>query len=150
MNEEWRDIPGFSGYRASNFGRVRGPRRLLTPGCNLKGYLHVSATKPKRTVSVHKLVLLAFVGERPEGCEVNHKDGVKSNNRLDNLEYATSAENNHHAMTTGLRNLKVSRDDIAEMAELAKTISMRQIGTRYGIHHSYVGFLLRGKRKVAV
>ncbi len=53
--------------------------------------------------AVHRLVAICFIGPRPEGCGVNHKNGIKTDNRLDNLEYLTVAENTQHAIRTGLR-----------------------------------------------
>lgn len=106
MREEWQDIEGFIGlYQVSNLGRVRSldrndsagrPRkgRVLRPGTNF-GYPFVNLSKnsENHVVRVHSLVAEAFLGPRPDGYQVNHKDCNKTNNRADNLEYVTHAEN---------------------------------------------------------
>ena len=91
MGNVRRAIPGISTF----IGRpVRG---IVSPGGYVQVSLSCSGKKIKR-VYVHQLVLLAFVGERPLGHVVNHKDLDKSNNQLSNLEYTTSRENNNHAI----------------------------------------------------
>ncbi len=103
MEEEWRDIPGFPGYKISNMGRVQGIRvpilRQYTssrggnyPFVDLRGW--DAEGKPKRRLArVHALVAEAFIGPRPEGTVVNHKDHNRNNSHVDNLEYITQAEN---------------------------------------------------------
>ncbi|WP_423790314.1 HNH endonuclease signature motif containing protein, partial [Listeria monocytogenes] len=56
---------------------------------NQDGYIRVSLTKDKarKKVFLHVLVASAFLGAKPDGCEINHKDGNKENNAADNLEY---------------------------------------------------------------
>lgn len=148
--EVWRSIPGFSRYQASSLGRITGPKGILKPGRNLKGYLHVTVTKPRRTVTVAKLVALAFFGERPDGYEINHRNGNKEDNCLENLEYVTATENKHHAIKTGLRRLKVNDSQIEMLRGLDEQwVSQREIGRRFGIHHTYVRYLLDGKRRVS-
>ncbi len=69
-----------------------------------KGYAHVSLSIKQRITHcyVHHLVARAFLPPRPKGTQLNHKDGVKQNNRLKNLEYLTPKENVRHAMRLGL------------------------------------------------
>lgn len=107
--EEWRDIPSYEGrFQVSNFGHVRSNRprtrlpetwKLLKLGVGTNGYVKVTLcmhNKPS-TKNVHRLVMLAFVGPCPDGIQVNHKNGDKSDNRLDNLEYVTPTQNARHA-----------------------------------------------------
>jgi hypothetical protein len=114
MKEEWRPVPGYENYSVSNTGRViraiggQGAQagRELEQHPNEKGYLWVRLTKNNRPKSffVHKLVLLAFSGPMPDGMtEINHENGNKGNNRLDNLEYSTRSGNIQHAYDTGLK-----------------------------------------------
>jgi hypothetical protein len=165
--ENWWDIPGVPSYQASDHGRVRSLTRIveqagrwggtirrefvgciLSPSLNTHGYLIVYVGSPARSKTVHSLVARAFLGEVPEGCQVNHKDGDKTNNRPENLEYITSTENNHHALKTGLRTMKITDEQIEEIKGLMGRLSQREIGRRYGIHHSYVRYLVDGKRVV--
>lgn len=104
--EIWKDIPGYEGlYQVSNIGRVKsfyyygGEReRIMKPLDVGQGYLRVALYKNKKEKShyIHALVLWAFVKERPKGLECNHLNGDKHDNRLENLEYCTRAENNLH------------------------------------------------------
>lgn len=111
MNEEWRPIlDGL--YEVSNTGRIRraAPGRSTWVGRELKaqlipnGYLHVMPVinGKNRNMYVHHLVSEAFLGPCPEGYEVNHRDGNKTNNQADNLEYVTRKENMQHAIAHGL------------------------------------------------
>lgn len=107
--EEWRPIPSLSGFEASNIGRIRrtfgnGNTRIVSGILHVSGYLRIITIKHgKRSCKrVHRLVCEAFLGACPKGYHVNHKDGVKTNNRLSNLEYVTPLENIRHAWRTGL------------------------------------------------
>ena len=100
--EVWKDIIGYEGlYQVSNLGRVKslnykrtGQSRILKPSTN-NGYKQVILHKDghQYTYTVHSLVMKAFVGERPEGMDIDHKDSVRFNNRLENLRYVSSKEN---------------------------------------------------------
>lgn len=98
MEEIWKDIPEAPGYRVSSFGRVSGKRGTTSYGSSDKnGYRVFTAIvngKPKG-LKVHRCVVSAFLG-LPEGNVVNHKNGVKDDNRLDNLEACTHSENLLH------------------------------------------------------
>jgi len=105
MCEEWREVRGFPCYEVSDEGRVRNTRsgRVLAkrPNKKQKGYLQVLIRDDKgvvRSPLVHHLVVRAFIGPIPPDLEVNHKDGDKLNNRLDNLEFMTRLENAQHAL----------------------------------------------------
>ena len=105
--EIWKIIPGFEGrYEISNKARIRRTEDhyMMKTYVNENGYLCTRLwKKSKSKVSkVHRLMLKAFVGWKL-GSVVNHKDGNKLNNSLDNLEWTTSSENNKHAYDTGLK-----------------------------------------------
>src|SRR6476619_6937137 len=100
MGEEiWRWIPGYKGlYEVSNRGRVRSyhRHRLSNPHYmqaqkTIKGYMKInlrhSVNRSSKHHFVHGLVAAAFIGERPEGYTVNHINGIKDDNRPENLEY---------------------------------------------------------------
>jgi hypothetical protein len=109
MRDEWALIDGFGGrYRVSRSGQVQsccsGAWRDLSIGRDRFGYqvtyLWDSAAKARVRRLVHQLVAAAFIPKTDE-C-VNHKNGVKTDNRADNLEWCSRAENLQHAWETGL------------------------------------------------
>lgn len=112
--EIWKDIPGLNNYQVSNFGRVKSISRriffgknnsttkitkekILVLGIDKDGYLQANTSKHPKGITrkVHRLVMLAFNGY--SDLDVNHIDGDKSNNHIDNLEYLTKSENHLHA-----------------------------------------------------
>lgn len=117
--EEWRPIPGWEGYyEASDRGRVRSmprrigssfgatrviPGRVISQSANVRGYMAVNLWRDNaRTVAlVHRLVLNAFVGLRPEGLVGCHWDDDKSNNALTNLRWDTPVANGRDRVRNG-------------------------------------------------
>lgn len=105
-------------YEVSNLGKIRswnnghfGRRlfpKILKPGSVGAGYLLVVLCNnlKRKTFKIHRLVVFEFLGLRPVGLEVNHIDGNKLNNNINNLEYCTPKENTRHAINLGLRNKK--------------------------------------------
>ena len=101
--EEWRPVVGYEGrYEVSNFGRVKsldynhtGKEGIMKPKSNDRGYLYISLCKnrKKKSYQVHQLIMRAFVGECPEGHQVDHIDWNPRNNRLENLRYIPAKEN---------------------------------------------------------
>ena len=105
MNEEWRGIRDYVKYDVSDMGRVRNHQtgHVLKPW-NTNGYLYVKLwnDKGRRNFTIHRLVADAFLGGIRKGMEVNHKNGIKHDNRAVNLEWCTSSENTRHAIKNGL------------------------------------------------
>lgn len=109
--EEWRPIPGYEGrYEVSDRGRVlsiprdRRPHRILRPKVMPKsGYRRVTLwNEGARTdVSVHRLVLITFVGPPPEGEQCRHLNGYPGDNRRVNLAWGTPSENQHDTVRHG-------------------------------------------------
>ena len=104
--EEWRDVPGYEGlYQVSNLGRVRGMRRgllnILSPS-SYNGYYRVNLSKGGKyiTIHIHRLVAMAFLPNPNNYPQVNHKDGDRKNNNLNNLEWCTASYNQLHAFRT--------------------------------------------------
>ena len=115
MNEIWHPCAGYeTHYEVSNFGNVRSLERMvshslggkkiqysriLKAGITGSGYLTVNfcVDKVKSNHSVHRLVARAFISNESNKPQVNHKDGNKQNNHVDNLEWVTVSENGLHA-----------------------------------------------------
>lgn len=104
--ERWRWVPGYEGlYLVSNMGRVMSaPKRthyghFMALSEKKTGYVHVCLSRDgeKRSVSVHRLVASAFLPNPASKPEVNHINGDRSDNRVENLEWATRSENEIHA-----------------------------------------------------
>lgn len=113
MNEEWKAIPEFKGYyEASNLGRIRSIERIVKSG---KGYKTIPSTilKPsigewgyetvclsvngtRYTRRVNRLIAQTFIENPDDLPQVNHKDGIKTNNRVDNLEWCDASYNMKH------------------------------------------------------
>ena len=109
MEEIWKRVKDYPDYEVSNKGRVLSHKRGWTGLLKLRpdlshGYekITLSENGRQKAFDVHRLVLEVFIGPCPLGHETNHKDGVKSNNNLENLEWVTPSENATHAHQTGL------------------------------------------------
>jgi hypothetical protein len=167
--EEWRQVPGFDGYEVSDFGSVRSyykkgrflekladHPRTLKPATSTTGYKTVALPVNGRYkhCAVHRLVLRAFVGECPEGNEVAHLNGVRTDNRLSNLQYVTHIENEAHKIAHGTAPLGELNGQailqgwqVAEIKYLAsKSVPQGKIATLFDISHKDVSEILRGGR----
>lgn len=99
--EMWKPLARDPRYSVSSYGRVRGPKGgILRGGRGSHGYQSVSLGHGKPW-NIHVLVAETFLGPKPKGQQVRHKDGTKDNNRADNLEYGTAHENIMDAVRLG-------------------------------------------------
>src|SRR5689334_19530796 len=99
MVEHWKRISEFPTYYASSLGRIRGPLKIRKAHINRCGYpqVHLSVNGKDAVRTVHSLVAVTFLGPLPKGKKVNHKNGKKTDNRVENLEHMTPKENTRHA-----------------------------------------------------
>lgn len=110
LEEIWRPVKGYEGlYLASSNGRIwskprwRSKGGILKPYVNRRNgycYVHLTQNNVGKTVRVHRIIMTAFLGE--SSLQINHKDGDKTNNSLDNLEYCTGSQNMQHAYKNNL------------------------------------------------
>lgn len=162
--EIWKDIPGFEGhYKVSNLGNVlsfkKGKTKIKTTTLDKKqGYvmviLHMN-NKPK-TIRVHRLVALAFL-EQIEGKDfVNHKNGIRHDNRLENLEWCTKQENSIHAANKGamfrgcgedFHKSKLTDELVLEIRSLYQTGNYTQLdlAEKYGVHETSIFSIVHRK-----
>ena len=119
QNEIWKDIPGYEGfYQASNLGRIKSlvlynnrykkyikREKVLKTTTQKTGYLMLTLCKDKKksNLLVHRIIAKTFLSNPNNYPQVNHKDGNKKNNCVDNLEWCTSSENQKHAYRLGLQ-----------------------------------------------
>jgi hypothetical protein len=146
MKEIWKDIKGYeSKYQISNYGRVKSLDRRVNCAykatrCVKGGFVSFYLTTEGRPVVrlwkdnketsklIHQLVARAFI-PNPEGKpEVNHKDGVKDNNNISNLEWVTRLENMEHAARIGLKARKLTRENVIEIKRRLEEDSYRGLG----------------------
>lgn len=131
MQEVWKNIKGYEGlYQISNLGRIKSlPRNGTKPIETIKkttvdkyGYLRVSlSNKNKRKkVLVHRLVAQAFISNPQNKPQVNHIDGNKKNNVLENLEWCTNSENMKHAYKIGLETTEQAIKNLGKYAKRGK------------------------------
>jgi hypothetical protein len=149
--EVWRAVPEYAGwYEVSNLGRVRNVRagrarragRILKTPPSRGGYpqVHLRRVEIDRTAYVHALVAAAFLGPRPAGREINHRNGIKTDNSVWNLEYLTDAEHKRHSMEMGQvasgegkAQAKLTEATVRAIRASVGTASDREIGARFGV-----------------
>jgi hypothetical protein len=130
--EAWLPVPGYEGlYEVSDRGRVKScrRRRLLALVVNKRGYVQCNLYKGGRVKNflVHRLVVRAFIGPIRGGLQVNHKNTVKTDNRVENLELVTAERNRQHAREKGLvKPLKGEANPRAKLTE-AEVRTIRQL-----------------------
>lgn len=107
MKEHWKLIEDYPNYEVSDMGRVRNTKtgRVLRPGRDKCGYRYVLLCKEGKSkiFRVHRLVANAFILNLENKPYINHINGDKTDNRLDNLEWCTQSENIKHAIRIGLK-----------------------------------------------
>lgn len=166
--EVWRDVVGYEGYyRISSHGRVMRimpfrstyAGRILKPFTNSRYYC-VDLTRGnegKQRHPVHRLVMFAFVGERPTpDTHINHIDGDKLNNHIENLEYTTAKENIQHALKMGLRHAPAGESHYSTRLTQEQVIQIRvtyaaggitydRLGERFGLTRSAIYAIVKGR-----
>ena len=175
--EIWKDVIGFEGaYQVSNFGNAKSVDRkvkhnfgglALKKGKLLKlipdkdGYLRVNLKRQQKTNNriVHRLVASAFIDNPENKPQVNHKNGIKNDNRVENIEWCTTFENRQHAYDTGLQNSftrqgeknnfnKLREEDVRGIRLLYNKkngFTQKRLSEIYGVTQSCVWNIIKNK-----
>ena len=163
MAEIYRDIPNYEGYyQVSDKGNVRSVDRIIkytngrtktlksTPiktRVSKTGYAVVLLNKnnTKKSLLVHRLVAIAFIPNLTNQLEVNHLNGLKTDNRVENLEWCFRKHNVSHAYATALQKSKLNKNQVSEIKQLImKGLSQRAVGRMFGVSHTNIQLINNG------
>ena len=166
-NEVWKNIEGYNGkYQISSLGRVKSflryPNGKILAGGFHKGYQQILLYRngSRKTVFIHRLVAEAFLVNEYSKYTVNHINGVKSDNRLRNLEWATVKENINHACSKGLRsgsgfkkgsensNSKLTESEVKQIRSEYENnnTSYNKLSLKYNVSASTIELIIRRLR----
>lgn len=158
MKEEWKDIIGYKGiYKISSLGRIKSLKRkycrktfVMKPSKNADGYLVTALRKNgiSKTVSISRLVAIHFLENPKKFKEVNHKNSIRTDNRVNNLEWCDRKYNVNHSYKYGFcsrvgslnNRTKLDDNDIIFIREINKAglFSYREIGLMFNLSKSGV------------
>ncbi len=161
-------IPNYSRYAATKEGNIisldykrTGKQKVLKPALDARGYLRTMLLNDNGkydTVKVHRIIALAYLGK--SSLEVNHKNGIKSDNSIDNLEYVTRSENAKHSykqlkrksyFKEGSRNInaKLTPEAIKEIRETAancgRYYGREKLANKFGVTEAHIKDIVNDK-----
>ena len=170
QREKWRDIKGYEGlYQVSNLGRIKSlPKKIkmrnqyteiemiLKPVKDKYGYYHITLCKEKeknKSRQIHRLVAETFIPNLQNKPQINHINGIKTDNRIENLEWVTAKENTQHMLKLGLkknfRRKKINQYDL-EGNFIKQWNSMTLASKCIGLTgNSHICSCCKGERKTA-
>lgn len=166
MREVFEDLKGYEdSYQISDSGRIFTKRRLignqiyygkeLVPQLTQDGYLKVTLSKNGdcKKFYLHRLVAIQFIENSTNLPQVNHKDGNKLNNNINNLEWCTKQENQSHAVRTGLMqrgqdrpSAKLTEAEVLEIYKLKGILKAQDIANKYNVSKNTINCILRGSK----
>ena len=169
MIEQWKDIEGYEGrYQVSNLGRVKSLPILKRNGngyywtkekirrlkINEDGYQAITLVENSKfkTYTIHRLVATAFIENPNNYSEVNHIDEIKTNNRVDNLEWCTHAYNLEYGSRKEITRQKTMKPVLQFDREnnfIKKWISMTEAANQLNIAQGCISNCCHHKRKTA-
>ena len=170
QQEQWKDVVGFEGlYMVSNYARFKGLERVVRPlgrsyvlgdrivksQVNKYGYVKVPLMKgdKKYNIQVHRLVAMSFIPNPENKPQVDHIDGNRSNNRVDNLRWCTLVENVNFPLSKRSHAEAIERQRIAVVQLdmdgnfIAEHVSGNQACRDLGLYTGTVSLCINGKRK---
>lgn len=171
-SEVWLDIKGYEGhYQVSSSGRVKSlsrvvecrkgvfvnkKERILSDWNCGKGYRKVKLSKDsaEKSIRVHRLVAETFLSNPEAKSEVNHVNGIKDDNRIENLEWCTSSENTKHALNNKLKisqkgsehgMSKLTEQDVLEIRKIGRSKTLKEVSEIYKVDMSLISSVLLNK-----
>jgi hypothetical protein len=162
MEEIWKDIVGFEGlYQVSNLGNVKRlvservfEERLIGRSIDRYGYVKrvLSKNGNNNYFTEHRLVALAFIDNPLNKKTVNHINGIKIDNRVENLEWCTNEENMKHAIETGLKDqkgikhhkCKLTEEQVLEIRKIGYSQTRTFLSKKYGVSRTNILGIIRG------
>lgn len=161
-----KDVVGYEGIYAVNekggvwsYPNKRHGGKWMKPRFNLQGYKFVGLRKTgkrQRNFSIHKLVALAYIPNVQCKPQINHKNGIKTDNKVENLEWCTSSENLKHAFKIGLKSQDgekhpsafLSEREVEDIRQMRKSTNLtyQEIADKFGISGGHVGSIVSGFR----
>ena len=157
MEEIWKAVPDYEDrYMVSNLGNIKSLYRNGTKGGEVtkverRGYLRVRLWKNKkvRTIGVHRLVAIVFLPNPNNKPQVNHKDGNKKNNHVENLEWVTASENTQHSYNNGFNQRARPIAQIKNGKEINVFPSIHNAAVKTGIEYVTIYWCVNGIFKQA-
>lgn len=143
-SEIWKSLEGYENFEVSNFGRIKSLARvvinsgtylgfynkkekILKPYIGKNGYYRITINK--KTILLHMLIAQTFIPNPENKSQVNHINGNKLNNNLNNLEWCSRLENMQHAFNLGL--IKPNKDHQKNITEKARLVNLKPVSKYY-------------------
>jgi hypothetical protein len=163
MEEVWKDVKGFEGlYQVSNLGNVKRliservfAERLIGRTIDRYGYVKRVLSKDGKNnyFTEHRLVAIAFIDNPDNKPAVNHIYGIKTDNRVENLEWNTTIENHQHAIDTGLKDqkgikhhkCKLTEEQVLEIRKIGFSETTTSLSKKYGVSRVHILRLIRNE-----
>jgi len=150
MEEQWKQVKKFPNYCVSSLGNIKGTSgkkfKLLTRG---GGYLYKDFYEQghKKRISIHRLVAKLFIPNPENKPDVNHKNGIKTDNRAENLEWVTKSENMIHAVILGLHNHTklFDKTEVYVIKEAISIFSIRKVAGYFKVHVATISEIKNNK-----
>jgi len=150
-----------------NYKRT-GKVKILKPACSSGGYMKTVLLRDDgkyKSWTVHLFVMMAFVGVKPSGLEVNHKNGIKTDNRVGNLEYVTHKYNVQHSFDNGFQlplkgednpTSKLTEENVLEIRKYVKGqrekgnryYGRKKLAEKYGVSDGYIKDIVSRRRGI--